>query len=90
MKSILIIAGVILLITHLSSCSESPVEYTREYSVQIRYADNTIDTLNFTSECYPRMNIRSGVSILHTCGGRPPMASYIKSFKILSEKKVRS
>jgi hypothetical protein len=89
MKSILIIAGVILLITHLSSCSESPVEYTREWSVQIRYADNTIDTLNFTSECCPRMNIRSGVSILHTCGGRP-MASYVKSFKILSEKKVRA
>ena len=89
MKSILIIAGVILLITHLSSCSESSVEYTWEWSVQIRYTDNTIDTLNFTSECYPRMNIRSGVSILHTCGG-PPMASYVKSFKILSEKKVRA
>jgi hypothetical protein len=62
-------------------------EYIQEYKVQIRYNDNTLDTLNFTSECYPEMNIRNGVSIFHTCWGTP-LASYVKSFKVLSEKKV--
>ena len=89
MKPILVIAGVILLTTYLSSCSESPVEYTSEWSVQVRYTDNTMDTLNFTSECYPQMNIRNGVSIFHTCWG-PPKASYVKSFKILSQKRIRA
>lgn len=62
-------------------------EYISEWKVQVRYSDNTLDTLSFRSECYPEMNIRNGVSILHTCWGTP-LASYVKSFKVLSEKKV--
>ncbi len=57
----------------------------KTWVVQIRFTDNTIDTISFRSECYPEMNIRNGVSILNTCWG-PPQASYVKSFKVISSK----
>lgn len=44
-------------------------KYTTEWKVQVKYVDNTSDTFKFISDCYPEINIRNGVSILHVCWG---------------------
>ena len=75
---------VLVLAVAMVSCKPKDERPEKDWIVEVHYLDETTDTVKIRSQYEPEINIRNGVSILHA-GWGSPMASYVKSIKILSD-----
>ena len=76
------LAIALVLAVAMISCNGEKVKPQKVWIVEVHYLDNTTDTLTIMSQNEPRIDVRNGVSILHA-GWGDPMASYVKSIKLL-------
>ena len=85
-KTILLI---LIITTLFTSCKfEKYKKYTLEYEIEVKYNNNTIDTLSGTLfdnyESDLKIYINKGEVVIN--GGSYTIASYAQSFRILNEK----
>lgn len=72
----------LLVITALyMSCQEEKKVY-KTYTIAVTYIDNTVDTLEVTSDNEPFLRVDKGVSSLNVKYWKP-IACYVKKFKII-------
>lgn len=86
MKKILLVLTIILMVScKQTSIAEKPQNYTN-WEVEVKYLDNTIDTIAIRSIDKPFLHVTDHVSTVRNGDSWAVVASYVKTFKILNEK----
>lgn len=86
MKKILLVLTIILMV----SCKPTPlVEKPQNYTnweIEVKYLDKTVDTIVIRSIDEPFLYVSQNVSTVRNGDSWAPVASYVKTFKILNKK----
>jgi hypothetical protein len=82
MKKILLILT--LALVSVSCKKETPEGSGKEWVLEVKYVNDTVDTLTIRSVSEPEIMVTNGVSVLTLGDSYRPAASYVKSIKILS------